>query len=417
MGKSDRSPGTASLHDIDATEELARRPTRLPDHAAENRALVELARCMNEAPQSILQKLSEMALELCQADSAGISILETDRGKPMFRWYATAGDFEPYLGGVTSRHFSPCGVVLDRNSPQLMVEPVRYYPYIAELSPHVHELLLIPFYRGDTAIGTVWVVGSHESKRFDAEDSRLITNLSLFASAAVQEQDGPRDDFLAVLAHELRNPLAAISNAVTLMTISKLKEHLDYAIATARRQTTQLARLVDELMDVSRINLGKIELRCRVLDATAILDSAVHLAAELAAERQHTLDVAIERGNLWVEVDPTRLEQIIVNLLNNAAKHSENGGTIRLSAAHEDGEVVIRVRETGIGIAPEEPSTAFELLRQGDRYSCRSEGGLGIGLTLVKKLVELQGGTIIARGVGKGCECVVRLPASSRPLA
>ncbi len=186
MGKPRISAGSSSLQDIDATLELARRPARPPDYAAENRALVDLARHMAEAPRSILQKLAETALELCQADSAGISILESDDRKPIFRWHATAGDFQAYLGGTTPRDFSPCGVVLDRNAPQLMTNPVRYYPYIAELSPHVAELLLIPFYRGATAIGTLWIVASEEGKRFDAEHTRVMTNLSIFASAAVQ---------------------------------------------------------------------------------------------------------------------------------------------------------------------------------------------------------------------------------------
>ena len=135
MDNSHPSPGSSSLQEIDVTVELARRSTRPPDHAAENRALVELARQMAETPHSILQKLAETALELCRADSAGISILETDNGKSIFRWHATAGDFKPYLGGTTPGDFSPCGVVLDRNAPQLMADPVRYYPYIADLSP------------------------------------------------------------------------------------------------------------------------------------------------------------------------------------------------------------------------------------------------------------------------------------------
>ena len=165
--------------------ELARRPARPPDHAAENRArsnwpvkwprpAFDPSEARGHGPRTL------------RADSAGISILETDRGKPIFRWHATAGDFEPYLGGTTPGDFSPCGVVLDRNAPQLMADPVRHYPYIAELSPHVAELLLIPFYRGDTAIGTIWIVASRQGKRFDAEDARVMTNLSLFASAAVQ---------------------------------------------------------------------------------------------------------------------------------------------------------------------------------------------------------------------------------------
>jgi hypothetical protein len=186
MGTSYLSQGTCSFQDIDVTRELVLRPKRPADHTAENAALVELARHMAEAPHSILQKLVDTALKLCSAHSAGISILENADGKPIFRWYATAGDFEPYRGGTIPGDFSPCGVVLARNAPQLMANPVRYYPYIAELSPHVAELLLIPFYRENTVIGTIWIVARDEDKRFDAEDARIMTNLSIFASAAVQ---------------------------------------------------------------------------------------------------------------------------------------------------------------------------------------------------------------------------------------
>ena len=176
----------SSLSDIDITSELSRRPARPPDYEAENRALVALAGVMASDPHTILQKLAEAALDLCQADSSGISILEDDPENARFRWHATAGKFRPFLGGTTPRDFSPCGVVLDRNATQLMADPVRVYPYIAELSPHVAEVLLLPFYRGDTAIGTLWVVAHSDERKFDAEDQRFLLSLGKFASTAIQ---------------------------------------------------------------------------------------------------------------------------------------------------------------------------------------------------------------------------------------
>jgi CheY-like chemotaxis protein len=180
---------------------------------------------------------------------------------------------------------------------------------------------------------------------------------------------------------------------------------------------THLIRLIDDLLGVSRINRGKIELRRDVLDATPILDSAAATVRTLVKERKHSLDLAVDRGNLWVKVDPTRLEQVVVNLLNNAAKYSENAGHILLSARHEANEVVINVKDKGVGISPEKLPEMFELFAQGDRSLARSEGGLGIGLTVVKKLVEMHGGTITAtsEGPGKGSEFVIRLPAAKRP--
>jgi CheY-like chemotaxis protein len=221
-----------------------------------------------------------------------------------------------------------------------------------------------------------------------------------------------------MLAHELRNPLAAISNAAALMTLTDVKEHRDYSIDAIRRQSKHLSRIIEDLLDISRINLGKFELRREILDATPILHSAAQAVKALVEVRQHTLEVMIDRGHLWVDADPTRLEQIVVNLLNNAAKYSEDGGHIRLSAGHEGGEIVIRVQDVGIGIPPEKLTEMFQLFAQGDRSAARSEGGLGIGLTVVKKLIEMHGGGITAHseGPGKGSEFVVRLPAA-KPAA
>jgi signal transduction histidine kinase len=185
-----------------------------------------------------------------------------------------------------------------------------------------------------------------------------------------------------MLAHELRNPLAAISNAVMVMTLTDEKEYLDAATQTIRRQTSHLSHLIEDLLDISRINLGKIELRRETVEATSILESAAQTVGAWVEERQHTLSMTIDRGNLWVDADPTRLEQLVVNLLNNAAKYSENCGCIWLSAAQEGGDVIIRVRDTGIGITPEKLPEMFQLFKQADRSPARAQGGLGIGLTI-----------------------------------
>jgi PAS domain S-box-containing protein len=233
----------------------------------------------------------------------------------------------------------------------------------------------------------------------------------------LRETDKRKDEFLAMLAHELRNPLAAIGNAVSLSTLSGLQEHIDWSMEVISRQIRHLTRLIDDLLDVSRITRGKIELRRRVLDATPILESAVETVRPLIEERKHVLELDIDQGNLWVNADPTRLEQVVVNLLNNAAKYSENGGRIWLGAAREGEEIIIVLRDSGMGIIPAKLPEMFELFAQGDRSLARSEGGLGIGLTVVKKLVILHGGSVSAKseGLGKGCEFKVRLPAAGCP--
>jgi CheY-like chemotaxis protein/nitrogen-specific signal transduction histidine kinase len=234
----------------------------------------------------------------------------------------------------------------------------------------------------------------------------------------LSEKDKRKDEFLAMLAHELRNPLAAIGNAVMLSSRSDLRDHLEWSLGVIRRQMRHLSRLIDDLLDVSRISRGKIELKCARVDAETILRHAVETVRPLIEEKQHALDVAIEPGGLWTDADPTRLEQIIVNLLNNAAKYTEKGGRIEVAAGREGDAVRIVVSDTGVGIPPEKLSDMFELFVQGDRSLARSEGGLGIGLTVVKKLVEMHGGSISARsdGPGRGSEFTIRVPAAM-PIA
>ncbi len=222
-----------------------------------------------------------------------------------------------------------------------------------------------------------------------------------------------KDEFLAMLAHELRNPLAAVANAAQLLQRPEAGSFLDWCKEVIDRQVNQLTRLVDDLLDVSRITRGKIQLRPQRIDLATLLRSASSSVRPLMEERNHDFQVAIEPDRIVIEADPTRLEQVIVNLLTNAAKYTESGGRIELRAGLEQGHAIIRVRDTGVGIAPELLPRVFELFTQGDRSLARSEGGLGIGLTMVQKLVELHGGSVSAEsgGPGRGSTFTVRLPA------
>ena len=172
------------LESVISTTELSRRPSRPPDHVAENRALIDLAQTMAASPERILQKLTETALNLCRADSAGISLLKPHGER--FHWPAIAGQWASHVGGGTPRDFGPCGTVLDRNAPQLFSRPERHFTYLASAKPAVEEALLIPFYVDGEGVGTIWVVAHDDSRRFDAEDVRLMTNLGDFTAAAYQ---------------------------------------------------------------------------------------------------------------------------------------------------------------------------------------------------------------------------------------
>jgi GAF domain-containing protein len=178
--------GRVSLQSILITEELSRRPSRPPDYEAENHALAQLAREMANSPRDILQRLVEVAMKLCKAHSAGVSLLRKEEGQEVFRWDAVAGQFAVNLGGSIARDLSPCGVVLDRNSVLLFGHPERHYDYPVQIDPPIVEALLVPFHVGVEPIGTIWVIAHDDDCKFDAEDARVLQSLGIFASSAYQ---------------------------------------------------------------------------------------------------------------------------------------------------------------------------------------------------------------------------------------
>jgi len=230
---------------------------------------------------------------------------------------------------------------------------------------------------------------------------------------ALKEADRHKDEFLAMLAHELRNPLAPIHNAVELMRMKPLADpQLTWARDVIARQLTSLTRLVDDLLDVSRITRGKINLTRQVVELEGLIARAVETVHPLLDEHKHELTLELPEPGLKVFGDPTRLTQAIANVLGNAAKYTDAGGRIALSAAVRDADVEIHVRDNGIGIRPELLPHVFELFTQLDRGDGRTQGGLGIGLALVQRLVQMHGGEVAATspGPGQGSEFVIRLP-------
>ncbi|MBX6312714.1 MAG: PAS domain S-box protein [Isosphaeraceae bacterium] len=231
------------------------------------------------------------------------------------------------------------------------------------------------------------------------------------AEEALKDADRRKNEFLAMLAHELRNPLAAINNAVQLTLRPGDEDNLEWSKGVIERQAKHLARLLDDLLDVARITQGKIQLRKEPLDLSTVIARAVEVVRPLFERRRHTLTLAVAHGQLPVFADPTRMEQILVNLLTNAAKYTEEEGSISLTA-YRDGEIIVSVKDNGHGIPPEMLPRVFELFAQVDRTIDRSQGGLGIGLTLARSLVRMHGGEIraVSEGPGKGSEFTIRLP-------
>ena len=254
---------------------------------------------------------------------------------------------------------------------------------------------------------------------FADQGALAMRNVQLFAReqaarAEAEAANRAKDQFLALLAHELRNPLAPILTSAVVIRRNGTAPAIERAANIVERQARHLGRLLDDLLDVSRITRGTIELRCETVALDAAVTDALEATRPLIDEVGHTVSLSLPSSPVYVEADPTRLEQIVVNVLNNAAKYTPPKGRITASVVQEAGEGVLRIRDTGVGISPEMLSRIFDLFAQGDQSLAHTSGGLGIGLTLVRRLVEMHGGRVSVHsdGAGRGSEFTIRLPLS-----
>jgi PAS domain S-box-containing protein len=231
---------------------------------------------------------------------------------------------------------------------------------------------------------------------------------------ALADLNRRKDEFLAMLSHELRNPLAPIVQAVHLLAAQPNGDTIqERARGVINRQVVQLTRLVDDLMDVSRVSTGRVRLQLDYIAMNVVVEHAVETMRHLIDQRGLALTVSLPPQPVWLHADAARLQQVVVNLLGNAAKYTQHGGHVWLSVEQEGEECVLRVRDTGIGIAPELLPRVFDLFTQAEQSLDRSQGGLGIGLALVQRLVEMHEGRVEAHSVlGQGSEFIVTLPVA-----
>ncbi|HSV81524.1 MAG TPA: response regulator [Ramlibacter sp.] len=280
---------------------------------------------------------------------------------------------------------------------------------------------ICPLLAGDKIRGALALLGN--AAQFDSTRVALIREFASRAAiamenarlySAVQEADRRKNEFLAMLAHELRNPLAPIRNAVHILSAAEaLPPRLAWARDVIGRQADHMARLIDDLLDVSRIVQGKVAVKPEKLSLASVIERAVEASSPRVGQNQQVLDVLLPKEAIELEGDSVRLAQVLSNLINNASKFSPPGSRIRLEAAMQGNELQMSVKDEGAGIAPEFLPHIFDLFAQADQSLDRSQGGLGIGLTLVKHLVELHGGRVFAAsgGLGKGAQVTVCLPA------
>ena len=295
-------------------------------------------------------------------------------------------------------------------------------PEIPRGSP-LHSLVIIPLLARGRTIGVISLGTTSAGRTIDADLVAVASDVASRAAIAldnallyrkIHDQDRRKNEFLAMLSHELRNPLAPITNAVHVLQINDTdaKRH-DWAREVIGRQVRQLSRLVDDLLDVSRITQNKIDLKIEAVDVAEVVAVAVETVRPLIDAQEHALSVLLPEQPMRIRGDFARLAQVLANLLNNAAKYTDRKGRIALTAEQEGAEIVFRIRDSGIGIPASALPTIFELFTQVEQTLDRAQGGLGIGLTLVERLVQMQGGSVSAFSAGKnlGSEFTVRLPA------
>ncbi len=330
------------------------------------------------------------------------------------------------------------GAVLRTGEPELIPSvPDAFFEELARDADHLRilrelapkSILCVPVAWRGKPLGALTYVHAGSGRRYNALDLLVATDLARRAAVAMEnshlyfelrEADRRKDEFLATLAHELRNPLAPLRNALTLL---KSADQDPQSLAETRdmmdRQLQQMVRLVDDLLDVSRITRNRIELRKETIRLDEVVKSAVEISRALIDGAGHSLSVQLPAAPVYLHADPTRLAQVFSNLLNNAAKYTEDRGHISLRAGwvEEANRVCVRVQDTGLGIDAKMLPTVFDLFTQEDRSLERAQGGLGIGLSLVRRLVEMHGGRVEARseGRGRGSEFTVELPVTVAP--
>jgi signal transduction histidine kinase len=354
------------------------------------------------------------------SDDPQLGLIRRSVASVAYRWFGDAVERVRKSGKLETFGERPADAATAKPDEPLLARDIG-----AAADFPVDGMVIVPLSARGRTLGALALGLGPSGRKLDADALSMATDLAARAAIAldnarlygkIQAEDRRKDEFLAMLAHELRNPLAPISNAVRILQVSeKDPAKQQWAIEVIGRQLRQLVRLVDDLLDVSRITRGKIELKIESIDATQVVAAAIETSRPFVDALEHTLTVLLPPEPLLIKGDFARVAQILANLINNAAKYTNEGGRIAVTAAREGANVVFRVRDTGIGIPADLLSSIFEPFTQIDRTLARSQGGLGIGLTLVRRLVEMQGGRVFASSDGpdQGSEFTVSLPAAT----
>jgi len=413
----------------EAAERASRRLAFLAEASATLASSLDLDATMRELSQMVVPRFADVAIVSLvssdgQAERHEMAWATSDTANPLLT--ASLGALgDPMLDEALAR-------VRDSGKPDTIERDPGGPPASRIALPRglaVHTLMLVPLLVRGRKLGVLALGLDDAARRFDADALAMVTDLATRGATAldnallfrkIQDEDQRKNEFLAMLAHELRNPLAPISNAVHILRVSEDDaSKIAWARELIARQLKQLVRLVDDLLDVSRITRGKIELKVETVDVAQVVAAAIETSKPNIDAQRHALSLQVPSEPMQLVGDFARVAQILSNVVNNAAKYTPKGGRISLSAAREGDEIVFRVRDSGVGIPPEFLTSIFDPFTQVDRTLARSHGGLGIGLTLVRRLVEMQNGRVSVRSEGRnrGSEFTVRLPAAERAKA
>lgn len=386
--------------------------------------------------QKLLQLVTDEATALTSAQFGAFFFNSTRENGEVLLLYTLSGAPPEAFSKFPLPRATPIFGPTFRGDGVMRLDDVRKDPRYGKWGPQpkghlpVVSYLAVPVISGSGEVLGGLFFGHGEPARFTSAHERIALGLAAQAAAALEkarlykqlqqseararEADRRKDEFLAMLGHELRNPLAPIMTALQLMEmrgqLGQVKE-----LTVIDRQVKHVARLVDDLLDIARVTRGKIEVERKRIDLKQVVQRAVEMASPLIERRAHRLEVTLPNEPLYVDGDTDRLAQVISNLLTNAAKFTPMHGHLRLAGHEHEGKIVLTVNDDGDGIAPELLPRVFELFVQGERTSERAQGGLGIGLALVKSLIELHGGRVSAHsaGIGRGTEMRIELPRSA----
>jgi PAS domain S-box-containing protein len=392
--------------------------------------------------RSTLQKIASLAVPAF-ADCCAVDMLQEDGTLERLAVVHRDPAKVPLIKELPRRHpprpdntYGPLRVLqtgrseLVEDLPDSLLSELGHEEYLRVLRDlGLRSYLCVPLGSRGKALGVLTFATGESGRRYTPEELRAAEDLARRAVIAIenanlyralQDSDRRKDEFLATLAHELRNPLAPVRNALQIIQLAgNNREAVQSAREMMGRQVQHMVRLIDDLLDLSRISRGKIQLRKELVELATVLHNAIETSRPLIEAARHDLAVTLPPTRIWLDADPTRLAQVVANLLNNAAKYTREGGRIWLSAGQEGDTAIIRVRDNGIGIPREMLPRIFDMFAQVDTALGRSQGGLGIGLTLVRSLVEMHHGTVEAQseGAGKGSEFIVRLPVAAERLS